>query len=143
MKRIYVYMSKIDLWTFYMLKYCTYIYFIFLHSTLECKYERPLNSAQIPPYPIFDFFSIVFTLILGQVCPAGLGKRFRQGPAWLEPPRRGQNQKKKEKSKMRKGGGVICDPRAIQFTPYCHHCHMGTDFKSLQISTQVLLNFQI
>ncbi len=52
------------------------------------------HGAQITPLPsflIFVYFFFLFlfqvSLVKGQVCPSGLGKRFSQGPAGLEPPK--------------------------------------------------------
>ena len=62
------------------------------------------HGTQITLSPSLSFIFIFF-LILGQVrlsygqaCPAGLGKRFSQGPAWLEP-LAGVELEKKEKYK--------------------------------------------
>ena len=48
----------------------------------------------------------------GQVCSAGLGKRFSQGPTGLEPPAGARIKKKRKIKNKGRGGGVICAPRS-------------------------------
>ncbi len=88
---------------------------------LEHKYP-------LPPLFFSFFFFLVYMLVLGQVrkgvkkghewqephagCPAGLGKRFSQSPAGLQPPNI-----KKNKYKGREG--FICAPKAKEvIVPY-------------------------
>ena len=71
-----------------------------------------------PPPPIIFDFCLFFVLGLGKgyACPAGLGKRFSQGSAGLEPPAGARIRKKNEKSKLR-GGGVLCSKSKIRESP--------------------------
>ncbi len=75
-------------------------FFYPLRSKLE---SRILLMEHNYPPPLFLIFVYLLFLCLlqvrlgkGQVCPAGLGKRFSQGPAWLKPP---AGARKNEKSK--------------------------------------------
>ncbi len=93
-------------------------------------------GAQIPPTPLIFYFCLffIFTLILGyvrlskgQVCPAGLGKRFSEGPAELEPPSGDRNRKKRRIKNT--GWGVICAPRAQhRRVPICLLADKQTEF---------------
>ncbi len=61
-----------------------------------------LEALTLPPSYIF----FVFMLILGQICPVGLEKRFSQDPAGLKPPAAARIRRKKSIIKW-EGGFVL------------------------------------
>ncbi len=74
------------------------------------------NGAQITPSPYYFIVFSCFIIILGQVrlsqgqtCPTGLGKRFSQGPAGLEPPAGARI--------IKKGRGYLCSKSKTRDSP--------------------------
>ncbi len=89
---------------------------------ITCKYKISSESRillmdhKYTPPPLFLIFCLFqVRLDKGKVCPAGLGKRFGQGSAELEPPA-GARIRKKRKSKIR-GGGYLCSKCSIRESP--------------------------
>ncbi len=88
-------------------------------TNVQIKRRNPVFnswSTNSPP-PYFSlFFLSYFRLSQGQACPAGLGKRFNQGPAGLEPPTGAIIRKIKNKKKWG-GGGCLCSKSKTRDSP--------------------------